>query len=354
MKILHISNFGDKHNGRLYWNQCFKISNGFIRNGHSVLNFSDRDKSRSSLSNKFNNNKKLQADLIETINNFNPSLIVMGHADRIHVETLDRIKNKNSNIKIIEWNVDNLLLDNTKEKLIKRSPYLDGIFSTTSDEILRECKYRNFASFFPNIVDRSIDRLQIYKQEHHKNDIFFALSHGVGTGKLRKKNNAKENLDERVIFFRELKKLSPHVMFDLYGFDGIQPIWANDFLNKIKDSYMGVCLQRKPLLKYSLSDRIAQYLGNGLMVFIEKETEFNEFLKDKEDAVFFDDVYDLSKKIEYYKENKYEAIRIASNGYDKIHTYCNERVVTNYFLDCINGKNEDLLDKYIWPIHLYK
>ena len=54
-----------------------------------------------------------------------------------------------------------------------------------------------------------------------KNDIFFALSHGVGTGKLRKKNNKKENLDERVIFFRELKKLSPHVMFDLYGFDGI-------------------------------------------------------------------------------------------------------------------------------------
>ena len=49
MKILHVSNFGDKHNGRLYWNQCFKISNGFIRNGHNVYNFSERDKSRSLL-----------------------------------------------------------------------------------------------------------------------------------------------------------------------------------------------------------------------------------------------------------------------------------------------------------------
>ena len=79
MKILHVSNFGDKHNGRLFWNQCFKISNGFIRNGHSVLNFSERDKSRAHITNKFNNNKKLQKDLIETINNFNPELIVLGH-----------------------------------------------------------------------------------------------------------------------------------------------------------------------------------------------------------------------------------------------------------------------------------
>ena len=57
MKILHVSNFGDRHNGRLYWNQCFKISNGFVRNGHNVYNFSDRDKSRSSILNKFNHNQ---------------------------------------------------------------------------------------------------------------------------------------------------------------------------------------------------------------------------------------------------------------------------------------------------------
>ena len=354
MRILHISNFGEKHNGRLFWNQCFKISNGFIRNGHSVLNFSDRDKSRASIINKINNNKKLQSDLIETINNFNPDLIVMGHADRIHVETLDMIKNKNSNIKIIEWNVDNFLLDNTKEKLIHRSPFLDGIFSTTSDEILRECINRNFATFFPNIVDKSIDRLQIYKQEKHENDVFFALSHGVGTGKLRNKNKMMENTDERVTFLRKLAKLNHQIKFDLYGFDGVEPIWANDFLCKIKDSYMGICLQRKPLLKYSLSDRLAQYLGNGLMVFIENETKYYEFLIDNEDAVFFDNHDDLSKKINYYKHNKNEAIRIAENGYNKLHTYCNERVVTSYFLDCLNDQNKDFLNsKYAWPVHIY-
>ena len=171
---------------------------------------------------------------------------------------------------------------------------------------------------------------------------------------MRNKNNKKENLDERVIFFRQLKKLSPHVLFDLYGLDGIQPIWANDFLNKIMDSYMGVCLQRKPLLKYGLSDRISQYLGNGLMVFIENETQYYDILKRDEEAVYFDGVEDLTEKIEFYKKNKYEALKIAHNGHKRIHRDFNEKIITNYMLDCLNFKDtSNLQDKYNWPIHFY-
>ena len=32
MRILHVSNFGDKHNARLYWNQCFKKTFQWIDN----------------------------------------------------------------------------------------------------------------------------------------------------------------------------------------------------------------------------------------------------------------------------------------------------------------------------------
>ena len=92
MRVLHVSNFGDRHNGRLFWNHCFKISNGFTRNGHSVYNFSDRDQSRSSIINKLNNNKNVQKSLIDVNKNYNPDLIVLGHADRIHNETLELIR----------------------------------------------------------------------------------------------------------------------------------------------------------------------------------------------------------------------------------------------------------------------
>ena len=102
MKILHISNFVQKHNGRLNWNHCFKINNGLIRNGHNVCTFSDRDISRQNPINKINNNKHLNRLLLETFKNYNPDLVILGHADKVHNETLDKFRVYNKNIKIIE------------------------------------------------------------------------------------------------------------------------------------------------------------------------------------------------------------------------------------------------------------
>ena len=353
MKILHVSNFGDKHNARLYWNQCFKITNGFIRNGHSVYNFSDRDRSRSSILNKINSNQSVQKDLIDTIKNYMPDLIVLGHADRINLSTLDEIRHKYPS-KIIEWNVDNLHLDNTRTKLSERSLFLDGIFSTTADEQISQCVSENFISFFPNIVDSTVENLKIYEQTAHSKDVFFALSHGVGTGKLRKKNNIKEKNDPRVQFMDSLKKKLPYINFNFFGMNGVQPIWASNFDKNIRDCYMGICLQRKPLLKYGLSDRIVQYLGNGLMVFIENETQYYDILKRDKEAVYFDGVEDLTEKIEFYKQNKDEALKIAHNGHKRMHQDFNEKIITNYMLDCLNSKDSSSLqDKYNWPIHFY-
>ena len=353
MKILHISNFGDKHNARLYWNQCFKITNGFIRNGHSVYNFSDRDRSRSTMLNKLNKNQSVQRDLIETIKNYMPDLIVLGHADRINLDTLDEIR-QNYTSKIIEWNVDNLHLDNTRNKLLQRSVFLDGIYSTTADDQISECVSDNFISFFPNIVDATVENMKIYDQTSHSKDVFFALSHGVGTGKLRKKNSIKEKNDPRVKFMDSLKKKLPEIYFNLFGMNGVQPVWASNFDKNIKDCYMGICLQRKPLLKYGLSDRIAQYLGNGLMVFIENETQYYDILKRDEEAVYYDGVEDLVEKIKFYKQNKNKALQIARNGHKRIHSDFNERIITNYILDCLKYNNVSRLqEKYNWPIHFY-
>ena len=91
MKILHISNFGDKHNGRLYWNQCYKISNGLIRNGHNVYNFSERDRSRSDLLNKFNNVLVVKFELVSSGIIIFFSIIFKIHANFTFVSIL-RIK----------------------------------------------------------------------------------------------------------------------------------------------------------------------------------------------------------------------------------------------------------------------
>ena len=43
LKIMHITNFNDRFNGRLHYNTGRRLNNGFIRNGHNVLSLSDRD-----------------------------------------------------------------------------------------------------------------------------------------------------------------------------------------------------------------------------------------------------------------------------------------------------------------------
>ena len=43
LRILHVTNFNERHDGRLFFNTGRRINNGFIRLGHSVLEFSDRD-----------------------------------------------------------------------------------------------------------------------------------------------------------------------------------------------------------------------------------------------------------------------------------------------------------------------
>ena len=128
MKILHISNFVQKQKGRLYWNHCFKINNGFIRNGHNLCLFSDRDISRMNKLNKLNNNRSLNKELLATFKNFDPDVVVIGHADKIHNETLNEFRSIKKDIKIIEWNVDNYLLDNTEKKFKLRSHLIDAFF----------------------------------------------------------------------------------------------------------------------------------------------------------------------------------------------------------------------------------
>ena len=93
LKILHVTNFNERHNGRLFYNTGKRINNGFIRLNHSVLEFSDRDiVSYYRKINDLDGSKKLNNKLIEVISNYLPDLIVLGHADLIKRDTISFIK----------------------------------------------------------------------------------------------------------------------------------------------------------------------------------------------------------------------------------------------------------------------
>ena len=349
MKILHISNFVQKQKGRLYWNHCFKINNGFIRNGHNLCLFSDRDISRMNRFNKLNNNNSLNKDLLETFKNFDPDLVVLGHADKIHNDTLQEFKTLKKDIKIIEWNVDNYYLDNTENKFIKRSDLIDAFFITNADVSIKSClNYNNSISFFPNIFDSSIERLKIFENSFFEYDVFYALSYGVGSGKIR---TNKSDYD-REVYLDFIKNEYPEIKTNFFGFDNIQPVWGAEFERQISKSPISLNLSRKPHLKYYSSDRISQYLGNGSCIFVDKNSQLEDLFTNDE-VIFFEtnDLSDFGEKISYYISNHNETRRIAKNGWEKGHKLYNEKIVTKYFLE-IAFKNKPESD-YGWPIHQY-
>ena len=350
MKILHISNFVQKQKGRLYWNHCFKINNGFIRNGHNLCLFSDRDISRMNKLNKLNNNRSLNKELLATFKNFDPDVVVMGHADKIHNETLNEFRSIKKDIKIIEWNVDNYLLDNTEKKFKQRSHLVDAFFITNADNVIKSCLCNNNSiSFFPNIFDSSIERLRIFEINSFKNDIFYALSYGVGSGKIR---SNKSDYD-REVFLAYISDNFPKIKTNFFGYKGSQPVWGADFERELSKSPISLNLSRKPHLKYYSSDRISQYLGNGSCLFVDKNSKLNDLFNNDE-VVFFDgmDLDDFGNKINYYSKNQIEAKKIAKKGWERGHRDYNERIITAYFLDIAFNKKPT--QDYSWPIHQFR
>ena len=76
LKIIHITNFNERHNGRLFYNTGRRINNGLIRLNHSVLELSDRDiVSYSRNIGDLKGSKKLNSKFIDIVRNYLPDLI---------------------------------------------------------------------------------------------------------------------------------------------------------------------------------------------------------------------------------------------------------------------------------------
>ena len=85
------------------------MNNGFIRLGHSILEFSDRDILRYYKNIKdFKGTKTLNDKLKKTCYNYKPDLIILGHADAILSETLSDLKDDYPSLKIAQWFLDPL------------------------------------------------------------------------------------------------------------------------------------------------------------------------------------------------------------------------------------------------------
>ncbi len=333
IRILHVTNFNERHDGRLFFNTGRRLNNGFIRLGHSVLEFSDRDivKHYKNLKD-YTGSKALNQKLVNTVYNYKPDMLIFGHADLVKDKTLCYLKDNYKNLKIAQWFLDPLIEDGpdfnkNKSRMLDKIEYTDANFLTTSPDVLNFLPKKKRCLFMPNPTDPSFEVLNNYANDHCSTDVFFALSHGVHRGILK-----RGKYDERTDFVNKLVEITPNVKFDLYGINNIQPIWADSFLKSISNAKMGVNLSRGNPIKYYSSDRITQLIGNGLLTFIHENTHYNNFFENDE-LIFYSNLNNLSEKIQKFAKDDSTRKKIAKKGKAKYMKYFNSTIVAEYIIN---------------------
>ena len=328
-KIIHITNFNQRFDGRLHYNTGKRLQNGFVRLGHNVLAISDRDIiSRNKSINDFDGKKTLQKTIIDTYGNFKADCIILGHADSVDSETLYKLKNLNKNLRVTQWFLDPLgkygpdYIKNN-ERINKHGNLLDSTFVTTDPDSIT--KKINNSFYIPNPSDQSFEILKNYESDC-ENDLFFAMSHGVHRGSLK-----KGKFDNRELFINKLMKKNRNIKFDVYGMNNVQPVWGDNFLKKISNSSMGLNLSRGKPIKYYSSDRFAQLIGNGLLTFIDEKISFNDFIPEN-CFINYNNINDLSYKLNKYQKDKVERKKISQSGQKFYLKFLNSTLVADFIL----------------------
>ena len=345
LRILHITNFNERLDGRLFFNTGRRINNGFIRLGHSVLGFSDRDIQKYYKSFKdLNGAKTLNEKLRKTCYNYKPDIIMLGHADLISSEQIEELKNDYPNVKIGQWFLDPLNkngpdFERNKSRVLDKIKQVDASFLTTSPQALKFLPSNKTNYFIPNPSDTSFETLNNFNKPCNI-DVFFAISHGVHRGVLK-----YGKIDDRINFIERLKSITPDVKFDVYGIDKVQPIWADHYFKTISNAKMGLNLSRGDAIKYYSSDRITQIVGNGLVCLIDEKTQYRDFFNNNE-MVFYKNTSDLSEKILKISSDDHLRKSIARRGKQKYMKFFNSTIVADFIINKTLGL--EIKKKYLW------
>ena len=323
-RILHIANFDEKNDFRLSnINLAAKISNGFIKNKFQITNFSDRFFFQT---NTFSN---IDDKIINIVKNLNPNLLLLGHTNSIKKETLKYIKDKFSNIKVAFWYEDSVNkkgpdFNKNKQFIEKYKDYVDQYFVTTDKNNIQTSIPRNKLNFIPVPCSNTTENLNLYQTRNHEFDIFYAVSHGVNRGILK-----KNKIDERYNFLKLLMSKSNDITYNIFGFNNVQPVWGNKFIKEISKCKFALNLSRGEPIKYYSSNRIASLVANGIPTLIDEKVKFSDFFSNNE-MIFYKDIYDLIDKVNYYKKNERKRVQLGINGKNRYFKIFNNRIVADY------------------------
>ena len=324
MRVLYVGNAMGLENAGQFYFIPQKLINGFIRAGHAVTVFNDRDQAR--FATPFRRRKlgatAANRKLLEAAEAFRPELIVLGHCEAIGNRTVAELQAMTPKPKVVYRNVDSLVQHGNIEKIKRRAEIVDGIFLTTAGGATRQFETATcFVAFMPNPVDGSIDRGKSFEQATHDADIFFA---GGAIDDMQDSRRAElQQITARLSDLR-LKILGSAA--------GQPPLFGQAYLDALVRCRMGLSLDRSDRDRLYASDRMAQYLGNGLLTFLRRGKGFEEFFG-QDEVVFFEGVEDLAESARRYVADDEAWRAVARKGWEKAHLLYDSTRVARYIVE---------------------
>lgn len=326
-RILFVANFDRKNLYRRYYNHESKLALGFIRAGHHVLTFSDRDHAREAT--VFNTQKlgakKMAQRLLETVQHYKPDLILFGHTDLLTANFYAELQGLKTGARLATFCVDALFRDNARNNFVGRMRYMDAGFITSwhKQKLQALNTPQDSVYFLPNPVDVSIETADVSQKPRLDFD-FDGQFLGTGTG-------ARE-LQLTVL----ADSLPPEYRFRAGGLAfGSVRMESTDFLQAL--THAAVCpnipiddrdlAQIDPL--YS-SDRIAQTVGQGVATLVMAESKLSEIYEDG--VVEYTSREDLVAQMVALRADDARRMKTATLGRRLAFERTNSTLVANYMV----------------------
>ena len=350
MNILLVGNGNEKYLGAKTYSFERKLFNGFVRNGHNVLFFSDRDAARTGTIFRSSRAGRGAAnrDFLTIVRNFAPQFILLAYSSLISSEIFEEARRLRPGLRLAQVCMDCLWRPSNVATVSDRARVVDASFVTTGGSILAQfSKGPSRTSYVPNPVDPSIDSGRSFERSDQRFDVFWAARAGKG-------NYAE---DPRVVFPLHLAK-SGRVEVDYHGIGGRPQLFAHEFYDRLNDSRMGLNLNSDrvqgaaepappaQLYLYN-SDRIAQLLGCGLLTISQRVNRIGELFEEGREMAFADSKDELLEVVLRYKRDDASRRALAEAGWRKAHAEFNERLVARYIEEATFER--PLSRAYAWP-----
>ena len=264
MRIVLAGNYNEKRAGANFYATVRKLTNGFVRNGHLVIPFSDRDVAReeSRLGIGRGGEGHVNRRLLELCENFRPDLLVMLHADKVRNDTVRKLRAMLPALRVAMVNLDASLSQTMSSASAARRVACD--FLTTAGDHLRQfVTPTHRVAFIPNPADRSIETLECFARDDQPFDFLCT----IGT---------ERTSPRRGQFMREIAAQVPEARYAFYGLAERPYVYGSAYFEAIACGAHRLNLNQAVTI-FSIRRSLRPVCGSGLLVFVSQLTGWKDF-----------------------------------------------------------------------------